>query len=292
MIDFRIDTFLCVCKYMNFTKASKELNITQPGVSQHIKYLENYYGNKLFTYNNKLLTMTPAGIELKNAMLSMKHDTLRLREQIATDANRKITLRFGATLSIGDYVLPNMLIQYSKKNPKVQFDFRIANTKELLSELDNGIIDFAFIEGNFPKKEYEYLTLKNEDYIAVSGLAFPKRNITGFADLLQYPLLIRESGSGTREILEYLLLEHGFTVSDFSQVFIMNSPQLIKKYLLNNLGISFLYDSVVTDELRSGQLVRMQIPDFEITHEFNFIWRKDSIYGEEYRKIFRELTNI
>lgn len=71
MLDFRIETFLCVCKYLNYTKAAEELNITQPGVSQHIKYLENFYGDKLFTYSNKILTLTEAGEKLKNAMLSM-----------------------------------------------------------------------------------------------------------------------------------------------------------------------------------------------------------------------------
>ena len=61
MLDFRIDTFLCVCKYLNFTKAANELNITQPAVSQHIHYLENEYGVKLFSQEGKKLLITDSG---------------------------------------------------------------------------------------------------------------------------------------------------------------------------------------------------------------------------------------
>lgn len=62
MMDFKIDTFLAVCRHMNFTKAAKTLNITQPAVSQHIHYLEDYYGVKLFTYEGKKMHLTDAGI--------------------------------------------------------------------------------------------------------------------------------------------------------------------------------------------------------------------------------------
>lgn len=101
MLDFRIETFLCVCKYMNFTKASAALNITQPAVSQHIHYLEDEYSAKLFEYKNRKLSLTPAGEELYRAALTMKHDDriLAKRMKLAGQPVRKLS--FGATLTVG-----------------------------------------------------------------------------------------------------------------------------------------------------------------------------------------------
>ena len=72
MLDFRVDTFLCVCRHMNYTKASEELNITQPAVSQHIKYLEHYYGTRLFMYENKKLYLTSPGKILYERLNTLK----------------------------------------------------------------------------------------------------------------------------------------------------------------------------------------------------------------------------
>ena len=74
MLDFRMETFLAVCQCMNFTRASEQLNITQPAVSQHIRFLEKHYNTKLFRYEGKKLMLTGAGEILRNASLTMKHD--------------------------------------------------------------------------------------------------------------------------------------------------------------------------------------------------------------------------
>lgn len=80
MLDFRIDTFLAVCKYMNFTKASQYLNITQPAVSGHIRYLEEYYDVKLFMYIGKKMQLTKAGKILLDVATTLKHDDIFLKK--------------------------------------------------------------------------------------------------------------------------------------------------------------------------------------------------------------------
>lgn len=86
MLDFRIDTFLAVCRSMNFTRAAEELHITQPAVSQHIRYLEKSYGVKLFDYQGKRLSLTTAGEALFSAAVTMKHDDLFLKKQLPMPA--------------------------------------------------------------------------------------------------------------------------------------------------------------------------------------------------------------
>ena len=83
MLDFRTETFLTVCEYMNYTKAAEILNMTQPAISNHIHYLENYYGTKLFTYNNKKLSLTAQGKHLQKALQTLVHDELKLKNDLS-----------------------------------------------------------------------------------------------------------------------------------------------------------------------------------------------------------------
>lgn len=82
MLDFRVETFLAVCRHMNFTKAARELNITQPAVSHHMHYLEQAYGTALFQHNGKRLQLTEAGEILRRTLMTMKHDEQHLQKRM------------------------------------------------------------------------------------------------------------------------------------------------------------------------------------------------------------------
>lgn len=288
MLDFRTDTFLCVCKYMNFTKAGHELNLTQPAVSQHIKYLEEYYGTKLFDYKKKTLSLTKAGVMLKNSLISMRHDALFLKDRVK-NGNNVNQIKFGATLSIGEFLLPPKLMGFFEKNKGMNCNLTIADTKALIEQLDEGTIDFALVEGYFNKAEYDYRLIKTEKFVAVCGSGYDLPQIKKFEDLFENHLLIREQGSGTREILTNYLSEHGYSVEHFNGCSVINSLNVIKYLLENNGGISFLYNVVVDDCIKNGRLKKIEIPNFELSHEFNFIWRKNSIFADDYYQIFDEL---
>ncbi len=108
MLDFRMETFLAVCQCMNFTRASEQLNITQPAVSQHIRFLEKHYNTKLFRYEGKKLKLTGAGEILRSASLTMMHDELSmLSEMHRTEENEEI--RFGATRTVGDVLMGKII---------------------------------------------------------------------------------------------------------------------------------------------------------------------------------------
>ena len=98
MLDFRMETFLAVCRYMNFTRAAEKLNITQPAVSQHIRFLEKHYNTKLFRYEGKKLELTEAGEILKNASLTMMHDETAMQDEMKR-AGESEELRWGTRCS-------------------------------------------------------------------------------------------------------------------------------------------------------------------------------------------------
>ena len=100
LLDFRMETLIAVCKYMNFTKAAKELNITQPAVSKHIKFIEEVYGITLFEYEGKKMSLTKDGKILLEAVITMKNDETSLKEAFKERKLGKRKLRFGVTRTI------------------------------------------------------------------------------------------------------------------------------------------------------------------------------------------------
>lgn len=117
MLDFRINTFLTVCQTMNFTKAAEELHITQPTVSQHIHYLEDYYETSLFTYQNRQLALTETGKILQERLLRMKNDETTIQKELHENNERIKTLSIGVTMTIGEYAISGALAGYLKANP-------------------------------------------------------------------------------------------------------------------------------------------------------------------------------
>ena len=219
MLDFRAETFLAVCKYMNFTHAADALNLTQPAVSQHIKYLENRYHAPLFLRENKKLTLTPAGEILRSALETMRNDETTIEERMKESLSAKKVLTFGVTMTIGEYAIVPALSKFVKLHPDTDFHIRYGNTQTLLSALHEGTIDFAIVEGYFQKEMYETRVYRTEEYIAVaSGNHHFTKSVRTLSDLTSERLLVREPGSGTRAVLAKTLALKNMSIRDFAHI--------------------------------------------------------------------------
>ena len=294
MLDFRTKTFLEVCRSMNYTRAAEALHITQPAVSQHIRYLENIYGVKLFRYQNKDLSLTPEGEMLLRAMRQITNDEQLLREKMQSGSGSARTLSFGVTMTIGEYAVIPSLSRYLSAHPSENIHVRAGNTEQLLAGLQDGEIDFAIVEGYFPEGAYHTERFRQEDFIPVAAgrhtfcCGRTPRDIT---DLFGERLLIRESGSGTRNILERWLSLYNYSLEDFPRFVILENMHTIHRLLQEDCGISFLYRTIVEEDLRSGLLREIPLRDFHIRHDDTFLWRKDSICSDEIRRICLELRS-
>ena len=256
MLDFRIETFLEVCKDMNFTKAAQKLNLTQPAVSQHIRWLEENCGAKLFLYQGKKLMLTEAGELLKSSAATMKHDIACLKEKMQESAVKKRELKMGLTLTIADFDAGKSIASYLMQDEAVSMRISVGNTQELLKELEEGIIDFALVEGNFPSDIYHHQLYATERYIPVCGKGDPMAEGTWtLQQLLARRLVTREPGSGTRNILERYLEMENLGVTDFSALVEAGSIGLIKQLVEYGCGITFLYRAAVKREIGEGRIV-------------------------------------
>lgn len=285
MLDFRVDTFIELCRTRNYTKTAENLHMTQPAVSQHIKYLEEFYGCKLFNYNKKVLTITEQGEALYKYLLTMSSDANKIREEIKNIDISKKNLHFGATFTIGEFIIPKIISEISSKYPEINISFIIRDTSELLEELKKGNIDFAFIEGFFEKTEYENYIFSKERFVGICAANNPiATEITKFDDIVKERIILRENGSGTRDIFEKILYDNNLSLNDFNKKYEIENINIIKELVKENKGISFIYERAVEKEILMRKLAVINLENFYEEREFNFVFLKNSIHEEEYKK--------
>ena len=163
---------------------------------------------------------------------------------------------------------------------------------DVFSSLVNIILSKIQDESEKKKGEkYDFQIFSREKYIAVCSPDYTFRDTPDCIEkLFQERLLLREEGSGTREVLERCLEAHNLSIQDFAKRMEVGSMQTIKELTKAGCGITFLYEAAVRRELEDGSLRQIPLRDFPVVHEFAFIWRRGSIYAEWYRELFRRFS--
>lgn len=293
ILDYRLNTFITLSQILNYTKTAKELHITQPAVSQHIKYLEEHYNTRLFVYSNKVLSLTDNGLTLYEYAIAMKTSADKIKGSLQYTEDNHASLCFGTTLTIGEYTMRPILKKTLKDYPQLDLSMNVSNTETLLKQLRDGFIDFAILEGHFDKSKYTSTPFKFVDFIAVSSVnhQFSNEEIS-FQDILQEPLILREKGSGTRNIFEQILYELNLSLESLNHYIEIGNMKVIKDLVKDDFGLSFLYKESVQKELEDKTLQKINIKNFDIKREFNFVYLKGSLHGEEYNDWFKYFIKI
>ena len=287
MLDFRIYTFLELCKTLSYTKTAEKLHMTQPAVTQHIKFLEEFYKNKLFLYSGRTLSLTEYGKLLHRYLVAMNSDSEKVREKILNLSSKNHTLNFGATLTIGEYVIPKVLRKLSSDYPEINVSISVKDTKLLLEKLENGDIEFLLVEGFFEKTKYDSFLFSKEEFVAVCSNKnrFSQGEFT-FEDLLEERIIVREKGSGSRDIFEKILYDNNLSINDFNKKYEIENIKIIKEMVKNNAGITFIYKTAIEEEIKKGEITVIKLKNFHAEREFNFVFLKDSIHKQEYKNWF------
>lgn len=282
LMEQKLETFLTLCRTMHYGRAAEILNLSQPAVSKHIQALEVQYGVSLFTYSKRKLHKTPQAKILEQYVASLQYNEENLYARL--HESPRSLLRIGATKSIGDFILFPEIRRFLSQ-PENKLEFIVDNTAHLLEQLRSCQLDFVVLEGIFDKEYYDYFLLRKEPYI---GICAPHHPFAGrdvsFDELLQQRLILREQGSGTRNILERELAKQGFTTQSFKDTVCISSFTLIKELVKEDCGISFLYEAVVKDEPEFGHFTCSSLTG---VHNLNVVFLKDTNAKEYAHHFFK-----
>lgn len=281
MLDYRVETFLTVCQTKNYTRAAEILNLTQPAVSQHIKYLEEYFGAKLFHLKGKQITITSRGEEVYQLAMLLKLNVEKFRINLKDDA-ANLRINMGATRAVGEYILGPIVAKYLKENPHYTLNTVIAKSNVLLEKVKYGEIDFAFVEAPFNNSNFCTLDFRNDRYLAVCSPDYelPKGKLT-VDQLVSNPIILMEEDKDGKSEIEPWLIRHHCGFEDFSHIHVTNDIPIMKEMALNGIGIAFLYETTIEKELEQRSLIPIDIAGFNLRREFKFVYRKFTSYEAE-----------
>lgn len=281
MLDYRINTFLTLYEEMNYRRTAEKLNMTQPGVTQHIHYLEKHYGVKLFEYDGRILSRTKNAEYLKRHFDSIKAEEKALAESFVN--SDMINISIGATKTIGEFVIVPQIRSFLK-NPNHNLELVIDNTEILLQKLEQSEIDFAIIEGVFDKSKYGYHLYKKEQFIGICAKSHPFSGKTVLLeDVFNQDIVVREQFSGTRTLMQNALRDRGFSFANFKKCTSVNNFSVICDLIANNGAITFAYEPISRCR---DDLAIFYVSDLQIPGEFNYVYCNERVANEKIKLLF------
>ena len=267
MIDNRIYTFLELCTVLNYHKVAENLNMTQPAVTQHIKYLENFYQCKLFEYFNRKLSKTNQGIKLEKYARNLVSLSLSAKENLLQ--KEKLQVNIGATKTIGEYLINNMIASLVSSND-YELNFNIDNTENLINKLNHFELDLLLLEGHVDKSNYLFQKISDEEIVGICSVNHPFAfKEVALHEVLQENIVLREKGSGTRNVFECSLLSLGYSIDSIERKSIISSNKIIENMVERNVAISFVYDVI---QKQNSNIASFRIKGSQMMHEFNFVF--------------------
>ncbi|ASN05793.1 LysR family transcriptional regulator [Virgibacillus necropolis] len=264
-----LEMFCRVIEEGSISQAARIGYVSQPAVTSKIRQLEKHYGAELFDRTGGKLNLTESGSALYLFAKEIIDCFKRSEEAVKGIANLEATtLNIGASLTIGEYLLPGILGEFQKENRNVNFNLAIGNTPNIVAQLENRDIDIALVEGIVTHDDLNIEKFAEDELIMVipSNHRWNDRSKINIEELPQEKMIWREKNAGIREIVENVLRENN-VLEKVKGHMELGSTQSIKSAVEAGMGISILPRLSVTRELELGVLKHVTISDIHITRD-------------------------
>lgn len=281
MLSVRHQVFIEVAMNLSFSKASQVLFISQPAISKHIKALEEYYKITLFERKGGSIKLSTAGEILYSRLREASNIQKQLEFELSTLKDQfqaKGQLKLGASTTIALYILPKILSGFHQKYPEVKISLLNRNTDTIIKALLEQDIDVGIVEGKNKISTILYQPFMTDEVVAVCSAksSIAKKASITIQELRNYPIALREQGSGTLEALKYMLKKHGVKLSELKVGVRLAGTEALKNFLREDYCLGFLPKRSVIRELNDGELVSVKIEKLQIVRDFFFIQRQGS----------------
>ncbi len=291
MDDHKLKVFCTVAETKSFSKTSEIIHLTQPAVSLQIQALEEIYETRLFDRSSNTVTLTPAGEILYNYAKDILSLYASAEKELGTLTRVvKGGITIGASSTIGNYVLPRVIVDFRKKYPKIRAHLLVGNTRRIVEFLNEGTIDLGLVEGEVSRQKITVEKLLSDELVLIMSPknALAKRANIRISDIVKEPFILREEGSGTRQVLEKYLAKHGIYPQNMKISLVLGSTESIKQAVEDGAGVSIVSRWAARKESRYGSLKIATFMEDRFLRDFTLIYTKN-IFSSH---IFVEFMNF
>lgn len=278
-----LQSFYITVKYNSISKAAQILHLSQPGLSGQLKSLENELGVSLLNRSNKGVELTEEGEVVFNyadTLLSIqgniKRDLINLNQDVPK-------LMVGACKSIGEYALPCSLFTFKNLYQELDIQMTVINSSQVIKQLQEHTINIGITQYDFNNSNILTQPIVLDQLLLVGKHTDYPMSIS-IEELKHIPLILRESESGTRCVIEQALEKKEITINDLNIIYDLNSPEAIKSSIAAGKGYSFLPKLTVAPELKKQTLQTIQVKDLDISFSYFIVSRQSHTFTDYEQK--------
>ena len=277
MVDYRLLSLLKIVETGSFTKASGQLGLSQPAVSQHIRQLEEYWNVKIFEHAHNRFSLTPEGELIVRYAQRMAALSNNLKQALKNEKEQIHSLTIGITHTAESSAIIEALAAYTNNLDRLNLKILTNTTDNLYTMLRTYELDFAFVEGKIADAAFRYLMLDTDCLV----LAVPpthrlaKQSMISINQLKEEKLILRLPNSNTRNLFTASLETQGLSIDDFNVTMEIDSIASIKDLIRRGFGVSILARSACMDEIKKEKLVALSVENLSMMREINIVYLKD-----------------
>ena len=276
-MDYRDKVFLAVAENLSFSKAANELFISQPAVTKHIKELESRLNSALFERKGNKVYLTKAGKMTYDYLKKIKQQYEELEFELGRmNDTFKGTLRIGASSTISQYIIPKVIALFHKRYPKIELFLFNGNSFEMEQKLLENEIEIALVENDSSQSNIKYIDFIDDEIVAVTGSqsVYAKLKSISLIDFQQIPIVLREKGSGTLDVIQKYLLKNNIKFENLNILIHLGSTEAIKNFLCDFDGIALVSEKAIEKELLLKQITKINIKGIQFNRTFRIAHRQ------------------
>lgn len=296
----QLETFIEVANLKSFSRAAEKLFITQPTVTNHIQSLEKELGSLLINRSGKKISLTEAGslfykyaINIVNSCEMAKFDLAAYKGSIQGH------LHIYSSSVPRKYILPNIIDSFLKSYPEVTFTLEDKDSKNVVKSILEGDTDFGIVGAKYPSNRLNYIELMEDKLLAITPNTslYPKPNYSYLTldEIINGRIIFREEGSGTRNLLVNRLEEGNINIDELDIIAYVEDTETIKELVSLGVGISFLSQRAVTDDIRLGKYKVYYMKEVDFNRKFYFVYhnkRQLSPLNETFKDFVLEYIKV
>ncbi len=276
----QLESFLAVVKHKSFSKAAKELFLTQPTISNNIQNLENELGAILLDRKSKLITLTDSGrifykyaVELINIREQARYDIKEHKDMIEGE------IEISASSIPEQYILPYIIRDFTYLYPQIAFSVTHRNSQDIVEDIIKGKQNYGIVGAKYSSRVLEYINFY-EDELVLAAPYFADYplladNNLDIDILFSQKFLFRKEGSGTRLFVEKCLENNNISLDDLEIVSLIDSNEMIKMMITLGLGVSFISEIAIRNEINLKLIKPYRIKALDLKRDFYFVYHKN-----------------